>query len=151
MTAKLSPGRSHTQGNGLKHPPVPCRDRVSQEARWPVPTPANASRPAPASFIPHCPCQACANLRADRPSQWSWLPHKLLIRGWAGKTDPREKAFIRAHAPWAQRSPDQITQARKNFGKTSGSNQINQDPTQTPDNPINPISSRHSAPPKAIP
>lgn len=28
---------------------------------------------------------------------------KLLIRGWAGKTSPAEKAYQRAHAPWATR------------------------------------------------
>ena len=27
---------------------------------------------------------------------------KLLQRGWAGKTDPTEKAYILAHAGWAQ-------------------------------------------------
>jgi hypothetical protein len=52
-------------------------------------------------FTPACTCQACQALKANRPSQWAWLPHKLLIRGWAGQTDPLEKAFIRAHASWA--------------------------------------------------
>jgi hypothetical protein len=52
-------------------------------------------------------------LKADRPSQWDWLPFKLLRKGWAGKTDPIEKAFVRAHAVWAQQSPEQIERFQK--------------------------------------
>ncbi|MGE3743780.1 MAG: hypothetical protein AB7I59_30260, partial [Geminicoccaceae bacterium] len=50
----------------------------------------------------------------DRPSQWVWLPRKLLARGWAGHTDPLERAFIRAHAAWAQGqvSPEHMAKMR---------------------------------------
>jgi hypothetical protein len=66
-------------------------------------------------WTPSCDCGACRALRADRPSQWEWPPRKLLQKGWAGQTDPDEKAFIRAHAPWAQRSEKLKAQAARNF------------------------------------
>jgi hypothetical protein len=70
-------------------------------------------------WTPKCVCDACQALQADRPSQWGWLPGKLLIRGWAGQTDRLESAFIRAHASWAQVPPERAAEraARMREGK----------------------------------
>jgi hypothetical protein len=70
-------------------------------------------------WTPECVCDACQALKADRPSQWGWLPRKLLVRYWAGRTDPLEKAFIRAHASWAQTqlSPEHLGKLREGLMK----------------------------------
>lgn len=52
-----------------------------------------------------CTCDVCTALAAQYESDpgLTWLYRKkLVIRGWAGKTTPTEKAYILAHAPWAQ-------------------------------------------------
>jgi hypothetical protein len=57
-----------------------------------------------------CSCPACIALSEryrNDPQLLGFYRKKLLIRGWAGDTDPVEKAYILAHAPWAR----QITKA----------------------------------------
>jgi hypothetical protein len=49
-----------------------------------------------------CPCAACEALRAEAGPNFTWLRHKLLIRGWAGKASPAERAYQLAHADWAK-------------------------------------------------
>ena len=52
-----------------------------------------------------CTCEACKALAArytNDPGLLALYRKKLLIRGWAGETDKVEKAYILAHAEWAQ-------------------------------------------------
>ena len=61
-----------------------------------------------------CSCPACTAL-AERyrndPGLLAFYRKKLLIRGWAGRTDDVERAYILAHAEWAQK---QSERARRN-------------------------------------
>lgn len=53
----------------------------------------------------NCDCEACRNLAAeigDDHQLFRFYRRKLLIRGWAGRKTPAEKAYILAHAEWAQ-------------------------------------------------
>lgn len=56
-----------------------------------------------------CRCPACSAL-AERyrndPALLAFYRKKLLVKGWAGRTDPIEKAYILAHAPWAQHAAE---------------------------------------------
>lgn len=52
-----------------------------------------------------CNCDACQALAAEYQSDPQLLVfyhRKLLVRGWAGLKSPTERAYILAHASWAQ-------------------------------------------------
>ena len=52
-----------------------------------------------------CPgCRALAAEYAGDPDLLEYYRRKLLIRGWAGKPSPAERAYQLAHAPWAARA-----------------------------------------------
>jgi len=56
-----------------------------------------------------CSCPACTAL-AERyrndPQLLAFYRKKLLVKGWAGRTDKVEEAYILAHAPWAQHAAE---------------------------------------------
>ena len=68
-----------------------------------------------------CTCQACRDL-ARRYSKDSdllaYYRKKLLTRGWAGRLDPVERAYVFAHAAWAQAAVRNsgLTRAQKPTG-----------------------------------
>jgi hypothetical protein len=52
-----------------------------------------------------CKCEGCAGLRQryqKDPTLLQFYAKKLLQRGWAGKTDDVEKAYMASHAEWYQ-------------------------------------------------
>ena len=56
-----------------------------------------------------CDCDACKALAAEYDTDPQLLRHyrnKLLVKGWAGRTSPTEKAYILAHSPWAQHAAE---------------------------------------------
>ena len=53
-----------------------------------------------------CRCAGCRGLEERYKTDPELLKHyrkRLLIRGWAGKTDDVEKAYQKAHSTWANR------------------------------------------------
>jgi len=57
-----------------------------------------------------CNCKACQGLNRRYKNDPVLLAHyrkKLLVRGWAGKSnDPVEKAYVLAHAEWARKASE---------------------------------------------
>ncbi len=71
-----------------------------------------------------CTCEACQALAAQYqgdPKLLAFYQRRLLIRGWAGSADPLEKAYILAHAPWAQ-SAARVCTANPSIGLVHVSN-----------------------------
>lgn len=71
-----------------------------------------------------CSCPACTAL-AERyrndPQLLGLCRAKLLIRGWAGRTDEVERVYILAHAEWAQAAVRKV--AGKGFRPTKRTTQ----------------------------
>jgi hypothetical protein len=64
-------------------------------------------------------CAACKALRDETQSDelFDFYARKLLIRGWAGKTSPIEKAYIAAHPPdWYKAALAAAAQSTQRFG-----------------------------------
>ncbi len=80
-----------------------------------TPTTVLRTRQNPTPKKESCSCPACSAL-ADRyrndPQLLAFYRKKLLVRGWAGRTDEVEKAYILAHAPWAQANVEKLRNAR---------------------------------------
>jgi hypothetical protein len=54
---------------------------------------------------PSSPCPGCTALLAECGSDaelFDFYSHRLLRRGWAGKSTDAERRFLAAHAPWAR-------------------------------------------------
>ena len=59
--------------------------------------------PPPAPAVGGCDCTGCAGLRAAYaadPALLALYARKLLVRGWAGRLDDTERAYLAAHADW---------------------------------------------------
>lgn len=59
------------------------------------------------------PCQALRGRYSNDPDLLRMYERKLLSPGWAGETDAVEKAYILAHAKWAQVGAARLTKDTK--------------------------------------
>lgn len=62
-----------------------------------------------------CNCAACNALAleyATDPGLLAFYRKRLLVRGWAGRKTPTEKAYILAHAPFAQAGAANLARRR---------------------------------------
>lgn len=82
---------------------------------------------------PACTCEACEALAtyygAD-PALLAFYQRRLLVRGWAGLKIPEEKAYILAHAPFAQAAA-QAGAANLTWKRFSGVDSPRTDATDT--------------------
>ena len=60
----------------------------------------------------NCPaCMALAERYRNDPKLLDFYRKRLLVRGWAGRPDDVERAYILAHAPWAQANVEKLRKA----------------------------------------
>jgi hypothetical protein len=76
------------------------------------------------SNVTTCKCAGCAGLRqryAKDPTLLQFYARKLLQRGWSGKTDEVEKAYLASHADWYQAAQERGQEiAKKELRDVSG-------------------------------
>jgi hypothetical protein len=80
-----------------------------------------------------CDCPACTALAAEYegdPKLLAFYRKKLLIRGWAGRTSPTEKAYILAHATWARLAAERLAQASNRPYQTRRSEEVVAEPSE---------------------
>jgi hypothetical protein len=71
-----------------------------------------------------CPCNGCQGLRAAYaadPALLSLYARKLLVRGWAGRLDDVERAYVAAHAEWHRAGVEKACTLRKRLTQAQSS------------------------------